>query len=217
LKTILGCWAAITIAVVACGAACGGASETDLLTGDGGASSSSGSLPSSSSSSGGASSSSSSSSGAADSGSRCTVGNATSCPPGEYCVGACGQTGTCTPMPSALPTTYQPVCGCDNVLYWNSQIAAHAGMGFWTEAGSCKPIACSAENACPNDLYCGMRRNTCGTASGLCWRVPESCPDPGTPNTGPPALECGGNSCRSLCEAIKQEKPFVTVNLGQCP
>ncbi|HEY3243199.1 MAG TPA: Kazal domain-containing protein [Phycisphaerae bacterium] len=64
-----------------------------------------------------------------------------SCPEGEYCrldpgQCCCDFDGTCTPVPSACPLIFAPVCGCDGRTCGNECEAAAAGMSI-DHAGEC--------------------------------------------------------------------------------
>jgi hypothetical protein len=203
-------------------ASCGGAAETELFaasdggTGSSGGGSSSGDAASSRDASGGGPSS---SGGPPDASIACTVGQPGACAGGSYCAGACGEKGTCTAVP-AESTKFEPVCGCDGVVYWNSGVAAGFGQSAHTTEGECVLVACSAQKACPDGLHCGMRRESAiqcgGSTNGVCWGLPKSCPKVGEPDTGPAARRCGALGCTSLCDAIEDEKPYYAAAPSSC-
>jgi hypothetical protein len=204
-------------------ASCGGAAETDLFAeSDGGAGSSGGGSPSgdaASSGDGASGDGSFSSGGPPDASIACTVGQPGACAGGSYCAGACGEKGTCTAIP-AESTKFEPVCGCDGVVYWNGGVAASFGQSAHTTEGSCVLVTCNAQKACPDGLRCGMRRDSVaqcgGSTNGVCWGLPKSCPKLSDPESGPPTRACGALGCTSLCDAIEDEKPFYAATPGSC-
>lgn len=67
------------------------------------------------------------------------------CGAGQYCAypqtGFCGvadQTGVCMPRPQACTMDYNPVCGCNDVIYPNECAAASAGTSI-AYPGECQP------------------------------------------------------------------------------
>lgn len=114
-----------------------------------------------------------------------------------------------------------PVCGCDDVTYWNSTVAANAGVPA-KAAGRCADTAktCGGVGAqqCPKGSTCGYEFDSggqCGILDpkGKCWGTPAKCP---VSAIGPTTRECGGGAkCEGACELIKAEKMFFKDNT--CP
>ncbi len=66
------------------------------------------------------------------------------CGPGEYCqkvFGDCDGPGICTPTEEACLPYWEPVCGCDGIIYTNEGCAQVAGVNL-THTAVC----------CPGDL-----------------------------------------------------------------
>jgi hypothetical protein len=132
---------------------------------------------------------------------------ANTCVKGEYCAGnACG-TGTCVPRGITQAAEYDPVCGCDNVTYWNASVAAFAGVSV-SSAGVCTTGALTCpQGSCPsaNDgtkRYCSNVKagiGSCAVSNNnrLCWVLPDACPNK------PRIRQCGAIQCRSACEGIR--------------
>lgn len=142
------------------------------------------------------------------------------CPSGEYCnAPGCGA-GTCTAIP-AETSSKNPVCGCDDVTYWNSAVAAHASMST-KSSGACAAPAkmCGgiAGLACPTGALCNYQLNgsaLCAVSdrAGTCWFLPAACPS--GPGFGPNTRACSENSCTADCALIKAGKAYYMDNT--CP
>ena len=66
------------------------------------------------------------------------------CTENEYCakaVGECGKNGQCQAKPKYCTRIYAPVCGCDNVTYSNSCVAASEGVSI-KHRGACETPTC---------------------------------------------------------------------------
>lgn len=152
------------------------------------------------------------------SGKACSPTSAGACLATEYCkLATCTATsGVCTTRPTASATE-SPVCGCDNVTYWNESVAAHdygvnvqAGSGECpkTSAAKCdgNNIPCDGSRKCSFALSSSAQCNV-GAGLGVCWGLPTSCP----PTSGK-LSECGSGKCVTRCEAIRGENPYFTNN-----
>ncbi len=154
-----------------------------------------------------------------------------------YCSKAtCGDdTGVCLPVPLFCDAKPAPVCGCDDVTYWNSCVRAEYGVS------ADRPDECGPQGAlppCMSDDDCGapgllcahlLSRPgdmNCSDPRGTCWGIPLDCDpsdmDPhrwlpcdaggmGSPMGNPPA-------CVSTCEAIQSGGAYVSPPRGYlCP
>lgn len=141
-------------------------------------------------------------------GSPCDPNDSTSCPSGAYCnASGCGASGVCTAKPTTVGADLSPVCGCDNVTYWNGSVAAERGIST-KASGTCgSPISCSGQNKCVKGTYCNKGGNNVSSCAmggkGTCWGIPDSCPKELF------AYECSSQKCdKSICELIKNERAF---------
>ena len=119
--------------------------------------------------------------------------------------------GECQPRPKLCATTGAPVCGCDNVNYWNDCLREQAGIAS-SVAGECPtPATCGGlvGRDCPNsrafcahlfaaELECGV-----SDAFGACWVIPEQCPQIVVGQSHRPCA--GTDRCVSKCEAIRSQ------------
>jgi hypothetical protein len=137
----------------------------------------------------------------------------TDCPSTSYCkvAGCASAGGTCTPKPP-LTAAIGPVCGCDNVTYFNASLAANDWMNV-KATGPCPAITAvkCTNGQCGGDLTCNRGGQCNGIAAGTCWKIPDTCnatsaSEPSRyrlcPGSG------GGNDCLTACEAIETEKAF---------
>lgn len=219
--------------------ACGGSSETDLFgapngdatgsssssTSSSGGDAASGSSSTSSSSGGGSSSGGSSSGNASSSGSNdagpktCRPSVPSDCGDGEFCkVATCNQTtgGTCTKRPKTVSQDYLPVCGCDDVTYWNPEVMAQFGVSPKAQGICAKGLACDDLTKCPDKRFCNRQLDAAGycaaavTLDGTCWGLPPNCPGLSNGKARP----CGANpnQCKTYCEAVRAEDPWFADN-----
>lgn len=130
------------------------------------------------------------------------------CPPGMYCDAvACG-VGTCKPKPTDEDGSYQPVCGCNGITYWNASVAARHGESVKDE-GACTSNAekCPA-SICPGTSKCKKTvfdQAACGgpALSATCWMLPQNC----TGADLPKAFGCE-NGCLSMCLLISMQDQY---------
>lgn len=131
--------------------------------------------------------------------------------------------GRCSRRPAFCEPNLAPVCGCDQVTYWNDCLRRQSGVGV-SAAGECaQGASCTHTGAteCPGTgAKCARVMSGPGACSpelaGTCWVIPEDrCPPPeGSNVVGGTWDECRppgpGESlrCQSLCDAIRTEKAF---------
>ena len=149
-------------------------------------------------------------SGKADSGvTVCNPNMSNSCAPGSYCnATGCSSSGVCTKIP-AEEGTPSPVCGCNGVTYWNASVAAHAGVSVKASGECSVPVPCNMLKPCPTDTYCSKlvaRANQCGPTPGVCWGLPDVCPQ------NILATTCSNGKCeKSRCEIMKDGNTYYNV------
>ncbi len=157
----------------------------------------------------------------------CTFG--AGCPGGFYCdtagTGNNCTKGTCKPIPAVEAATRDPVCGCDDVTYWNPSVAAHNKMPV-KKLGQCGNTGAQcgglAGTACPNNAQCNHRIGPSATTpppecniadlGGRCWMTPTTCPTIAKPQQ----RACGSLSCTDECNLIKLMTPWYDDPDG-CP
>jgi hypothetical protein len=118
----------------------------------------------------------------------------------------CG-VGTCAPRGNNQTADYDPVCGCDNITYWNASVAASVGVSV-SRAGACTTGAVTCpQGTCPSaadgtQRSCANLKASVGSCAAsnntrLCWVVPSACPNK------PRVRTCLGGQCRSACETLR--------------
>jgi hypothetical protein len=146
----------------------------------------------------------------------CTPGDATTCAPDEYCkVVACAGAGACAKRSQEPSPAYDAQCGCDGITYWNAELAAQQGINV-AAAGPCLDTAkkCTGKKQCgegrcnleePSKAQCNLLPPV-----GTCWQLPAKCPTDAEKGGGG-GRRCAGNSCRSYCSSIHEERAFYKV------
>jgi hypothetical protein len=152
------------------------------------------------------------------------------CASTEYCKkttcnameGHCAARG---PDCSGDKAAFEPVCGCDDITYWNTCVIEHEGFNV-AMAGECtgngRPTCTRDQggDSCPTRLHAHCYRpvDRCGDSSpmvGVCWVLPAECP----PNEQQTERYCGGTGgsarCIGLCEVIDAENSFQR-DAGTC-
>jgi hypothetical protein len=126
-------------------------------------------------------------------------GKAPECTANELCQTNDCKTGVCTPIPSVeKDTSFNPVCGCDNVDFYNAEVAARHGQGS-------KPGACTAGTLCVNgscplagaNFGCWSQTTNCGSVAMTftCMGLPAICP-------AMPKYKGCTKGCQNVCTLI---------------
>ena len=156
-------------------------------------------------------------------GTPCTWAPNNPCAIGEYCnAPGCGA-GQCEPVPTLDNSTKAPVCGCDDVNYWNADTAAVHGMA--TKAAG---VCAQGGTFCGGfgNLQCPMTAHHCDGAvnssgeclisdpGGSCWGMPKTCSQIGF---GGNRRMCNNQfgACMYECDAIKSGMTHFQDN--NCP
>jgi hypothetical protein len=154
------------------------------------------------------------------------------CDDGNYCAkdSCTAELGTCTPFPAVCTGDVAPVCGCDDVTYFNDCVRQGAGIAFSTPneceqntvpCGGPDHKTCASGQTCA--LLLGPAPHSCGPDSpGRCWVLPASCPTSSSdtnrwvPCEPPPQQAPPPDTwCVDTCHAISSGEPHFRVN--QCP
>lgn len=130
----------------------------------------------------------------------------------EYCDGAACGAGVCRPRPPSS-ATFDPVCGCDGVTYWNQQVAHAAGRSV-ASVGSCAgtAVTCSSFGSCAAPANkCVVERTSCSgfESTGRCWSIPSDRVCPAGSKTVRTCGFTGGGTCLTRCEAILGSGSFA--------
>lgn len=149
----------------------------------------------------------------------CAPNTRDACPDGQFCkVAKCGdKAGSCAPIGNS--NAYAPVCGCDDVNYWNDTVAARRGVST-AKNGECGIFVDNC-NQCKGDVRngskCRVERasnlGTCGFAPNTknsCWFLPDTCPANGMLTNKCKGGPGGVEKCQPLCQSIENEDVIDT-------
>ncbi|MBI4705947.1 MAG: hypothetical protein HY744_33050 [Deltaproteobacteria bacterium] len=144
------------------------------------------------------------------------------CGPDAYCDAPGCAAGVCQSVGKVESDKTAPVCGCDDVTYWNETVAASHGMAVATAGVCAKPKMCGgiASIKCPSPKhYCGYPvKDELGCKmsdpGGACWGLPDKCP---TLGIGGQERKCSDQKgpCLYECDALKSGGLFY--HDGTCP
>lgn len=167
-----------------------------------------------------------------------------SCLAQEFCAKLCGEPmGMCRPRPDleACPTTYSPVCGCEDggengLNYFNDCVRQAYGVSSFY-SGRCEfPTRCGAGegDSCPSGATCARQvpaAAPCSDAPGTCWLLPDQCGEPaaggdrwnlcrdlgvsGRVGSGSRVEPNDAIECVDTCSAMRTGKPFWPAT--RCP
>jgi hypothetical protein len=138
---------------------------------------------------------------------------------------ACDDTeGACALAPFECDNTYDPVCGCDGVIYWNDCLRQRDGISSsvpgqctggapFSICGGPGRVLCPSPDAVCSNLARGPGDGCEPPRNGLCWVLPDNCPSDAGPSTW---RSCGGGppTCKDFCAAILSGD--VYVDDGMC-
>lgn len=134
------------------------------------------------------------------------------CEPGSFCRrAACDlKEGVCAPF--VTTTSYEPVCGCDGVTYWNKSHAwigdatiRHAGRCTNVEGAACLGTTCELpDSICVHELD-NAAACTLMLGKGICWRLPLDHNCGAAP--GGTVSTCDGK-CTTYCSGVRNKQPF---------
>ena len=143
------------------------------------------------------------------------------CGPNGYCKSTDCLTGVCAPRPAETVNDELPVCGCDDITYWNDNVAAARGMSVKAK-GVCKSaVACGGpgptDKPCPAGFSCDKQVGSAGgcgiqSAPGTCWALPKTCP---SILIGPVTRACSAPACEGRCQLIGKDATYYRDN--SCP
>jgi hypothetical protein len=150
------------------------------------------------------------------------------CPPGWTCskgLGCAVPSGVCEPRPVICDPNPLPVCGCDQITYWNDCVRkqngitgstpGQCGVGarVCTSASDCNVPGAVCSHVNPAALACSS------LGPGTCWVTPLDCS--GTPPApkwalcqSPPLPPLTPVPCVNTCEAIRSGQQYATAPAG---
>jgi hypothetical protein len=157
------------------------------------------------------------------------------CPPSRgVCVknDCAAEWGECEPEPLFCEATPAPVCGCDNVTYWNDCVRRSAGVPA-SFPGECRAeaVACNDANDCGvEDAACSRLRSRgdidmCPPGPGICWVLPKEHCDPGDSRRWVECVPPGAPlppfppPCIDTCTALMSGRPHIRArtDIVPCP
>jgi hypothetical protein len=141
--------------------------------------------------------------------------------------GCSAESGVCVELSFVCQPQAMPVCGCDDVTYWNDCVRRKSG------ARKAREGECGMRIPCRTGADCGVEGAVCAHLlaprqpcdgrddPGKCWVLPAPencegertlrfgvCPPPPPPQQGDPGGP-GLFPCVDLCAAIRSEKPQI--------
>ena len=145
------------------------------------------------------------------------------CEAGTYCEKpSCDSpSGTCELFPAECPNEEQPVCGCDNVTYFDHCTRQLSGVASET-MGPCAGFTCGGPSSkpCSGDAVCaqllGMGPDQCSpTPEGHCWVLPAQCPPASEAMNLWDSCVPGGQHCLDTCDALRAGGSYTRAVM--CP
>jgi hypothetical protein len=131
-----------------------------------------------------------------------------------YCDAPTCQQGTCAQAGGVETGDRAPVCGCDNVTYWNVSVAKKQGKAVASNAACAPGKTCGgfANLKCPGAASCAYQladSALCNAADlgGSCWAMPDVCPPI---VLGSKTRACGAGKCADECSLIKSSTSYYT-------
>lgn len=121
-----------------------------------------------------------------------------------------------TETDTPVDASFSPVCGTDDITYWNAAQAAAKGVGV-ASTGQCTKSAGGpwCGGACPPGTICVVDSSAFPCAAtdvyGHCWKIPA---DASCPSGTDKYRNCTTSKCSNYCNAVKSG----TIHFdGTCP